>query len=262
MTTICIVNAMIKYNPKQSVELFHLLFLEQLGRKLDKKLCALKGGCNLRFFFKSIRYSEDIDLDVQIIAKETLRSKVNGILNSIQFKQILQTRKISINAFNEPKQTDTTQRWKLTLKTQTSQILLPTKIEFSRRGLDSDVQFSSIDPLILHEYALPPILVNHYSREMAIEQKINALIHRSQTQARDIFDLYLLMSTGQLPTLTDNKLISKLDIAKENAISMNFKDFKGQVLAYLPEEYQRQYDNESVWETIVTSVITALGSLL
>ncbi len=64
------------------VEQFHLLFLNQLGQKLDKRLYALKGGCNLRFYFNSIRYSEDIDIDVQTIAPLTLRNKVNQILNA------------------------------------------------------------------------------------------------------------------------------------------------------------------------------------
>ena len=52
------------YSPKASVELFHLVFIDLLGRKVDKKHYALKGGCNLRFFFKSFRYSEDMDVDV------------------------------------------------------------------------------------------------------------------------------------------------------------------------------------------------------
>ncbi len=56
---------MTKYNTIQYVELFHLLFLDQLGRKLDKSFYALKGGCNLRFFMKSIRYSEDVDIDIR-----------------------------------------------------------------------------------------------------------------------------------------------------------------------------------------------------
>jgi len=38
---------MTKYTTIQYVELFHLLFLDQLGRKLDKRFYALKGGCNL-----------------------------------------------------------------------------------------------------------------------------------------------------------------------------------------------------------------------
>ena len=51
------------YSPKATVELIHLVLLDLLGRKVDKKQYALKGGCNLRFFFKSIRYSDDMDLD-------------------------------------------------------------------------------------------------------------------------------------------------------------------------------------------------------
>lgn len=53
------------YDPRVAVEQFHLLFLEQLGKVVDKQLTALKGGCNLRFFLKSIRYSEDMDIDIQ-----------------------------------------------------------------------------------------------------------------------------------------------------------------------------------------------------
>jgi len=48
---------------RQRVELFHLVFLRALVAKgEDKALFCLKGGCNLRFYFESIRYSEDIDL--------------------------------------------------------------------------------------------------------------------------------------------------------------------------------------------------------
>jgi len=35
------------YSLRQYVELFHLLFIGQLVRKLDKRFYALKGGCNI-----------------------------------------------------------------------------------------------------------------------------------------------------------------------------------------------------------------------
>lgn len=54
---------------RQAVEVFHLIFLRALVAKgEDKSLIALKGGCNLRFYFGSIRYSEDIDFDVVVMA--------------------------------------------------------------------------------------------------------------------------------------------------------------------------------------------------
>jgi predicted nucleotidyltransferase component of viral defense system len=53
------------WNERQTIEIFHLLFLRAFGARVDKSLFALKGGCNLRFFFKSVRYSEDMDLDIR-----------------------------------------------------------------------------------------------------------------------------------------------------------------------------------------------------
>jgi hypothetical protein len=44
---------------RQAVETFHLVFLRALVAKGEHKaLIALKGGCNLRFYFGSVRYSE------------------------------------------------------------------------------------------------------------------------------------------------------------------------------------------------------------
>ncbi|MBI4028057.1 MAG: nucleotidyl transferase AbiEii/AbiGii toxin family protein [Verrucomicrobia bacterium] len=66
------------------IERFHLLFLRLLAQQLPGNLWALKGGCNLRFFYPSLRYSEDLDFDVQTIARETLQSKIQKILNKLQ----------------------------------------------------------------------------------------------------------------------------------------------------------------------------------
>ena len=52
-------------NPTPEIrEIFHFLFLQKLFEISDPFLYALKGGVNLRFFFNSPRYSEDMDIDV------------------------------------------------------------------------------------------------------------------------------------------------------------------------------------------------------
>jgi hypothetical protein len=247
-----------KYNPRQCVELFHLLFLTQLGRKIDKKLYALKGGCNMRFYFKSIRYSEDMDIDIQTINKDTLFKNVNQILSSTPFKHILQAHAIEILNTSSPKQTMTTQRWKIALKSENSDLLLHTKIEFSRGEFDDHTNYESIDPLILRQYSLAPFMVNHYSLQSMFRQKVRALAKRRETQSRDIFDLYLLIgSSGNLFEL-DKETRLLLEEAKSKAETIIFEDFKGQVIAYLPEDYQTQYDDESVWNSIVKTVISSL----
>lgn len=243
-------------NVRQSVEIFHLLFLDQLGRKLDKALYALKGGCNLRFFFNSIRYSEDIDFDVKIVAKQTLRNKINLILNGTPFQQILRTKKFELEHISESKQTETTQRWKISFKTGFSQLSLNTKIEFSRRSLSGEVQFDPIHPYLIQTYSLMPIMTNHYGAKSAIEQKISALALRTETQARDIFDLYHLFNIASLSV--QNRSLEQIELAMNNALNIQFDDFKGQVVAFLSEEYQKQYSSETVWNNMRDSVLQAL----
>jgi predicted nucleotidyltransferase component of viral defense system len=43
---------------------FHVVLLKALAERLQGRDWVLKGGTNLRLYFSSIRFSEDIDLDV------------------------------------------------------------------------------------------------------------------------------------------------------------------------------------------------------
>lgn len=246
---------------KQAIELFHLLFLQQLGGRLDKKLYALKGGCNLRFFFRSVRYSEDLDLDVQTTAKETLRKNVNQILAFPGFVLILRSHRIGISFVSEPKQTETTQRWKIHLRLEDRGAELPTKIEFSRRGFRQGVAFEAVDPEITRLHRLRPILTTHYTSESAFNQKVEALIHRAETQARDLFDLKLLLDAGAKGAELPKTVRKNLATACENALSISYDDFKGQVVAYLAPEYQEFYDTRAEWEALQQTVIKKLEGL-
>jgi hypothetical protein len=136
--------------PRQAIELFHLLFLRGLEARLeDKTLIALKGGCNLRFYFDSVRYSEDIDLDVATMAKPTLQRKVDQLLGSSLILSPLQARHLSLAEVSAPKQTETTQRWKLGVRFDETGEVVRTKIEFARRGA---IEGARIDaPLLLSD---------------------------------------------------------------------------------------------------------------
>lgn len=243
------------YDPVQYVEFFHLAFLDQLGRKLDKRLYALKGGCNLRFFLGSIRYSQDIDLDVTTIWGATLKKTVNTILTSTGLTLQLKAQSLEIAHVSEAKQTDTTQRWKVQLQGQRG-MTFPTKIEFSRRGLEHPVEFEPINSTILSSYRLHPIFVPHYGPNIAFKQKIRALALRSETQARDIWDLFHLINAyGALEG--DGEYLTK---ACENIYSMSFSDFKDQVIAFFPPDMQNQY-NSKIWDEIQLKVLEYLESI-
>jgi hypothetical protein len=247
---------MLSYSPKATVELFHLLLLDLLGRKTDRQHVALKGGCNLRFFLKSIRYSEDMDIDVGPgLPKDKLADLVSRILDSKPFAELLALRGIRLAERSAPKQTDTTQRWKFGLRVEGAPLLLRTKIEFSRRGMDAATVFGPVDPLLIRAYELTPILANHYTPQAALDQKVRALAMRREVQARDVFDLDLLLNSGVAPGPLDAALRR---LALNNALSVSFAMFKAQVVSFLDPDHQSQYDSANAWESLVLRVVAAL----
>ena len=250
------------YSLIQCIELFHLLFLDQFGRKIDKSHYVLKGGCNLRFFLKSIRYSQDMDLDIHTVRKDTLENTVNRILESTAFSLMLRAKNLEIVHISVPKQTNTTQRWKMHIKQTNDATPIHTKIEFSRREREEPSLFEAIDPLIIGSYRLTPIYASHYSMEQALIQKIWALILRTETQARDIFDIIHLLDMGIkkpeiLPAMKD-----RLKEAEANALSIPFHAFKSQVISYLPLEYHSQYDDPNYWDKMLFQVCNAINEML
>lgn len=245
------------YSAREYVELFHLMFMEQLSHKLDRRVYALKGGCNLRFFLRSIRYSEDIDIDIHTTAPGTLRNIVERILTSQPFHHILGANQISIVSSSMPKQTTTTQRWKIQVAVPTLSLPLNTKVEFSRRKGSLSAELNPVDQNLIRQYQCRPMMLSHYSAQEALTQKIEALIHRTETQARDVFDIFHLLQSANVRI---NKHFKKSDlkIAQENAIGIRFSDFKSQVVSYLQPEHQKQYDDELFWNKMVETILDQL----
>ena len=251
-------NGMKKISVTASIEFFHLLLLAFLGKKLDKSSYALKGGCNLRFFFASPRYSEDMDIDVQKVSVHSLQTIVGAILQSTPFRHALLVQGVAIEHITEHKQSDTTQRWKLGLQVSGLERPVPTKVEFSRRGFSGDTVLEGVNPSLVQKYGLPPVMTPHYTAETALLQKILALAGRSVTQARDIFDLHLLQSRERMQKVLTQVDAVSLEAARHNALTLSFDHFKGQVLSYLEPEDQALYDSPEAWESIQLRVLEML----
>ena len=244
---------------RDAVELFHLIFIAQLTKQVDPKLIGLKGGSNLRFYFRSIRYSEDIDFDVQKIAVHTLRNNVTKLLETKAVTDTLLSRGITISSITAPKQTEVTQRWKIALRLEALGRSIPTRVEFSRRSETMHTVIEPISAEITARHALYPIHAFHYGAEQAFQQKVEALIGRSETQARDVFDLDLLIPAlaSRRPRLS----LSDRERASEAVQSLSFDDFQGQVVAYLLTDYQTQYRSESLWNQMSERVCRFIEEL-
>jgi predicted nucleotidyltransferase component of viral defense system len=248
-------------------ELFHFLFLEWLLRVTPATLVVLKGGVNLRFFHGSPRYSEDMDLDVDPakLAVGTLKKNGYKILQDAGFRRVLRAADIVDLRVNDPKKakhTETTQRFGLTLVLASGQEL-PTKVECSRRGVDTDgVAIERLDPEVARRHGRTAYQAAHYVAGAAARQKVVALAGRPHTQARDLFDLYLLDSRGDV---ADEDLARVNEDVRARAIdrarSLTYADFEGQVLEFLEDDARRTFASQQAFDGIQTSVVARLEQL-
>ncbi len=244
-------------------EVFHFSFLDRLLKISDPDMYVLKGGVNLRFFFHSPRYSEDMDLDVLAGSVDTLRKNGYKILRDGAFKRSLLTYGIADIEVNDPakaKQTKTTQRFRFGLITTANQ-RLPTKVEFSRRSnlVDNHVK-GMVDPEIARQYHRLSYRCNHYPGEDAVFQKIQALAGRPVTQARDVFDLSLLHAGGYTSSIKSNKNLTKelREKASEALISLTYDDYKGHVVEFIDTNNREHYDSPSAWEQLQETILELL----
>ncbi len=247
---------------RQAVELFHLHFVRLLCSGPDKGRFAIKGGCNLRFFFESVRYSEDIDLDVARTPVHTLKEKVGKILEGPALTLPLKCRGISVREVTAPKQTESTQRWKVGLAAERRSLPQHTKIEFSRRRTREEVKVEPVAASVLADYQLMPLLAPHYPLAPAIRQKIAARVGRSSVQARDVFDLAVLLSKagGKVDAL--RAVRAQIPKAIERAMDVSYGDFKSQVASYLKPEHLDEYGTREAWDAMQAHVVEQLEKAL
>ncbi len=242
-----------RYNSLQMREVFHIAFLRRLGRAVKAEHYAVKGGINLRLFFKSFRYSEDMDLDASGISRLKLKEAVMKILDDRAFQDTL--RPFGIMGMRAPdmahaKQAETTQRFKIHLVSSSGEDLF-TKIDFSRRGFTGNVVVGAVDDAVARAYMVAPLLTPHYDRGSAIAQKLHALAARTAVQARDIFDLYVLSSQY---AVTDTRIAAieahVFSRAHERVFEVEFEQFSDTVVAYLSQEDQALYSRPASWEEV------------
>jgi hypothetical protein len=254
------------FTDTQIREVFHFYFLDRLLKLSDPGLYILKGGVNLRFFFRSPRYSEDMDIDVLAGSVQTLRKNGYKILNDGAFQRSLRSFDIADIEVNDPakaKQTETTQRFRFGLITPAGH-RLPTKIEFSRRNESSDGESEStlVDTEIARFYRRLSFLCPHYTGGAAIVQKVRALAGRPVTQARDVFDLAILLRGGHSPPAARSKLLGDGEHAKaiDCLMGLTWQEYEGQVVEFLETESREEYGSKNAWNSLQNLVLSHLES--
>jgi predicted nucleotidyltransferase component of viral defense system len=244
-------------SPSEAIEAFHLTFLAQLTK--DPNKFVVKGGQNLRLFYESVRHSDDLDMDVSVTSTGTLKKKVDKILASPAFKKTLLLYGIEIENISAAKQTDTTQRWKLTLKVKGLTEPTHTKIEFSRRDTKAAPELDPVAKPIADAYGSSRFSAAHYGLAESISQKVLAMAGRDRT--RDLFDLAVLLERYAKDVGAVTSLHPPSDAARaalKRASAMTFDAYKAEVLPYLEKSKRKEHGTRESWESQRALVIHAL----
>lgn len=209
---------------------------EIFSADLQKHL-ILKGGFAMRALFGSERMTKDIDFEADhSLSLWHLKQAIRHSLERALKLGIITDPKVT-----EPKQTETTLRWKVNGFTHDGTPIHVT-VEVSRRN--------NIDPLHLDtrtfnvpdEYGIPAFKVESYDDQAMAGSKVYALVSENRVAPRDLFDLDILIRSGVEPPV--DFLLRKGVDRVESALNdlwtkiemMDWELFSSEVIPFLPEE--------------------------
>lgn len=248
-------------SPVEAREAVHVLLLRKLQEVQDTRAVILKGGVNLRLFHGSPRYSEDMDLDGEADARLAIRSTVRGIFEDREFTRSLTRLGLrGVDPKEGPnKDTETTFRYKFHVLAPGSQSY-GTKVEVSFRARNEADSFelAEPDPARVGRYlaADEDLMVQRYGRDSAIRQKIEALAGRTRIEARDIFDIHMLLGEEEAasPALLDflaGSIDSRtLELAHARALELEYPEYESLVVRFLEDGARERYRSRERWDVL------------
>lgn len=242
-------------------EAVHILLLRELQDVKDARAVILKGGVNLRLFHGSPRYSEDMDLDGQPDSRLAIRSTIRGIFDDREFAQHLGRLGLrGVDPREGPnKDTETTFRYKFHVLAAGNQSY-GTKVEvsFRIRNEADDFELAEPDSERIRRYlpAGEALSVQRYGRWAALRQKIEALAGRTRIEARDIFDINMLLGDAGRPEtdliefLARNLERRTLELAHERALLLEYPDYESLVVRFLEDRVRARYRSPERWDEL------------
>ena len=252
-------------------EAVHVLLLREFRSIGPADVVVLKGGVNLRLFYGSERYSEDIDLDADFEWRSEIRRTIGRIFDDRRFHGAL--RRLGLRGLDPGegvnKDTETVFRYKFGIIGR-GDVRYPTKVEVSFRDRHHadrwDLEKIGAPFLEWYLESPSPLRIARYDRHAAVRQKLSALVGRTHVQARDVFDLHVLGFRGAdnwlVPQLLDQIETAALKAARDRALEISFGEFEGQVIEFLSDNVRDRLGNEMAWEDIRLEVAEAVESAI
>lgn len=245
-------------------EAFHLAYLVVLASTAKPDTWALKGGGNLRFYFDSLRFSEDIDLDVHVSATQ-MRPRIDRAFESAALTKLLAAVGSTVEYLNPKERTATREKWTIGLRNGTAgDALVYTQVEFSYREYDLGdyiaIEAPKSSPAVSHS-PIPAPVIGHYVPRGALVQKVSALSDRRHTQPRDVFDIDHLVR--KFPSAPAKGIVEPavLESAIARVWDLTFELYLSKVVSFLEPSVRPMFDQPSAWTDIQLRVVDVLEDM-
>lgn len=252
--------------PGQVAESFHLAFLQALATRANLTAWALKGGGNLRFFYLSDRFSEDIDLDTFDIEPWAFQDRVDQTLSSDLLKRTLGILGSRIEYVNPKERSETKSKWVIGIRHPSEADPVYTQIEVWHREYPyrDFVKVEPVTPAAIRPYAaaLRRPTFGHYLPRAAVAQRIDALSGRGVRQPRDLFDLDLLFRVA--PDAVERGDVDEADLraAITQIVEIGYDEYRAKVLSFIEPAALPLYEPVGAWEGMQVAVAERLEGLL
>lgn len=243
-------------DPNVIRDLVQSRILGAIFSKAVKNEIVLKGGFAMRVLTGSARYTKDIDLAASpslppSVVQGFIRKAMTDIKNTGLIQNLIVT---------EPKQTDTTQKWKIGGVVNSQEVHFT--IELSRRN-EMSSEFLETVPYkgtSLGKSAVPLTCIN---LTKMVEAKFDCVKNPIREAPRDIYDLYLLISMNVKPTMEairaygEDVLTEMRNYIWDKLDKMDYAVAKEKLLTFMPPAAAIQV-TEATWEEMRLKVGAAI----
>ncbi|MFW6352194.1 MAG: nucleotidyl transferase AbiEii/AbiGii toxin family protein [Bacteroidota bacterium] len=235
-------------------EILQTKLLSSIFTKAAKNEVVLKGGMAMRVSQGSHRKTKDIDLGQHPgIPLPKLQKLMRSAIKQTLSSGILEKYEVS-----EPKQTDTTARWKINGQTK-GKTRVQLTVEVSRRGVPTPENLETVEYFPPDEYKISPFLVDVYNGKTLAATKVIAMLQENRVAPRDLYDLHILIRNEVTPPsdllsdVDEEVLGESLEKLWDKIDMLDYDMFVDQVAPYLPKGVADRID-KNVYEEMRVEV--------
>lgn len=224
------------------------LLVELMGNAMHKEL-VLKGGMAMRAVHGSVRYTKDIDLDADL---KYSKARVQGIVKR-SIERAVSSGLIANAKVTEPKQTETTLRWKIVGTQPGSDAPLNLTVEVSRRATIANGHIIEVPLPTAYSGGALGVKVQVLDSQAIAVTKVLALTDPKRMAPRDLYDLHVLIEAKVEDPTQLLRSLPEAGVRLPQAMAelwpkieaMTYEQFKSDVIPHLPDNVAKAIDEDA-----------------